>query len=814
MNIEEITAIPTYGWKVKLNHVFSHKRTQFRFYSLRQIFSLLPLVFRYIIYYVKLWYHGSRPGMDFLRAAPIIPYKGVPLGGIGCGTIGTKFQGGFTNIQMIPGSYEFPSITFDAAQFIVNIQDKNNDTLYQKVLSCQSKPRGKKLSSWEWDFPGEEAEYIALYPRSWTVFNIPEQKIKLVCRQISPIIPKNYMDSSVPGGVFHWSVYNYNSDDRNISITFTFQSGSGVHSHKTSTVSTKTFQENSGLIDVCGVIIEQKIDDYPQSYGIATKKQANGSTSYFLYFNPNDSGNDIWKTLKANGELHQFTSTNVSKADNEEMACAVCYRSCVPSDSSSDYIFTLTWDMPKFGFSTQTLKRFYTKYFGEDGNAVPQLSSYCISNYLRWEKEICNWQRPILQNKSLPDWYKSALFNELYYISDGGTIWTLIDSNEKLSQHDPRIEYGRFAYLEGHEYRMYNTYDVHFYASCSLISLWPKLQLSLQYDFCDAIGTEDKTRTWFLYNGKHGYRKVKDTVPHDLGDPDENPFILINSYPIHDVSTWRDLNLKYVLQVYRDYVITKDVQYVVDMFPQVVIVIKHAMTWDSDNDGMIENSGYPDQTYDAWVMSGTSAYCGSLWLAALYVTISMANMIGEHDIANELSDTLTKGKHSFEKKLWNGTYYNFDSSGGAHSTSIMADQLCGLWYLHCCNIEQNVFNPTYVQHSLKYIYEKNVCGYFDGSQGAVNGMFPNGKIDRSAVQSEEVWTGVTYALASLLIFEGLADQGFKTAQGLYDTVYNKSGLGFATPEALYETNSFRALSYMRALSIWSMQMAIEFTTSK
>ena len=34
----------------------------------------------------------------------------------------------------------------------------------------------------------------------------------------------------------------------------------------------------------------------------------------------------------------------------------------------------------------------------------------------------------------------------------------------------------------GHEYRMYNTYDVHHYASFALIMLWPKLQLSLQYD--------------------------------------------------------------------------------------------------------------------------------------------------------------------------------------------------------------------------------------------------------------------------------------------------------------------------------------------
>ena len=30
---------------------------------------------------------------------------------------------------------------------------------------------------------------------------------------------------------------------------------------------------------------------------------------------------------------------------------------------------------------------------------------------------------------------------------------------------------------------MYNTYDVHFYASFALIMLWPELQLSLQYDY-------------------------------------------------------------------------------------------------------------------------------------------------------------------------------------------------------------------------------------------------------------------------------------------------------------------------------------------
>lgn len=56
-----------------------------------------------------------------------------------------------------------------------------------------------------------------------------------------------------------------------------------------------------------------------------------------------------------------------------------------------------------------------------------------------------------------------------------------------------------------------------------------------------------------LYDGKSCARKIKNTVPHDLGDPAEDPWQQINAYPIHDVSEWRDLNTKFILQVYRDY---------------------------------------------------------------------------------------------------------------------------------------------------------------------------------------------------------------------------------------------------------------------
>lgn len=61
-------------------------------------------------------------------------FSGVPVGGIGGGTIGRGFKGEFCRYQVIPGMYEYETI--QANQFIVNIQDINNITVYNNVLSC------------------------------------------------------------------------------------------------------------------------------------------------------------------------------------------------------------------------------------------------------------------------------------------------------------------------------------------------------------------------------------------------------------------------------------------------------------------------------------------------------------------------------------------------------------------------------------------------------------------------------------------------------------------------------------------------------
>lgn len=91
-----------------------------------------------------------------------------------------------------------------------------------------------------------------------------------------------------------------------------------------------------------------------------------------------------------------------------------------------------------------------------------------------------------------------------------------------------------------------------------------------------------------------------------------------------------------MLQVYRDYYLTHDVPYLRDMWPVCQVpgdrgdtllgvtrevggiprgavpsspclpqaVMESELRFDTDNDGLIENGGFADQTYDAWVVNG------------------------------------------------------------------------------------------------------------------------------------------------------------------------------------------------------------------
>ncbi|XP_052205754.1 uncharacterized protein LOC127810359 isoform X2 [Diospyros lotus] len=576
---------------------------------------------------------------------------------------------------------------------------------------------------------------------------------------------------------------------------------------------------------------------------------------------------DMWHEIKEHGSFGFLNSaeTSMPSEPGSSIGAAVAASVTVPSDSVRSVTFSLAWDCPDVKFmSKKAYHRRYTKFYGTHGNAAANIARDAILDHNIWESQIEAWQRPILEDTRLPEWYKVTLFNELYYLNSGGTVWTdgslpvhcvasfgdrrfSLDLNRSKvknatstpHQHDTASEIlvtmnsilqeinnpatlnssfgysllqegeeniGQFLYLEGIEYPMWNTYDVHFYASFALIMLFPKLELSIQRDFAAAVTRHDPSKIRLLHDGKWVPRKVLGAVPHDLGMFD--PWFEVNTYCLYNTNRWKDLNSKFVLQVYRDVVATGNKKFAEAVWPSVYIAMAFMDQFDKDGDGMIENEGFPDQTYDTWAASGVSAYCGGLWVAALQAASAMAQEVGDRDAEDYFWFKFQKAKVVYEK-LWNGSYFNYDDSSGSASSSIQADQLAGQWYARACGLSP-IVDEDKARSALEKVYNFNVLKVKDGKRGAANGMLPSGEVDISSMQAREIWPGVTYAVAAAMIHEDMVDMAFRTAEGVHEAAWSEGGLGYAfqTPEAWNMDDQYRSLGYMRPLAIWAMQWAL------
>jgi len=114
--------------------------------------------------------------------------------------------------------------------------------------------------------------------------------------------------------------------------------------------------------------------------------------------------------------------------------------------------------------------------------------------------------------------------------------------------------------------------------------------------------------------------------------------------------------------------------------------------------------------------------------------------------------------------------------------------------------------PDMQRKALKKIFDFNVMKFAKGEMGAVNGMAPDGSILKGNEQVREVWTGTTFSVAALMLADGLKDEGYRTAWGVYHVIYETQGYWFRSPEAYEMDGHFRASMYMRPAAIWAMEM--------
>jgi non-lysosomal glucosylceramidase len=772
----------------------------------------------------------------------------MPLGGFGAGCVGRSPRGDFNLWHVDGGEHVFQSMS--ACQFSIFEQSNQKTQAYALCTEAAN----QSLSTWQW-YPTDAADasnspsprfntgtYHALYPRSWFTYQSVFQA-ELVCEQFSPIWAHNYQESSYPVAVFEWTARNPTDHPIVLSILLTWQNmvgwftntlkapeitlrddGSPVYEYQ------PRIGDNRGQLNWrvesenwLGCVMDRQRSHPGLSpaegdgqWAIATLNPASppsGDCEVFhhSHWHPDGDGDDLWRSFSADGSLPNFT--NDLPSEGESIGVALAVRLTLTPGETRQIPFVVTWDFPVTEFAEGIFAhRRYTDFFGREGVHAWAIAQTALKHYKTWQQQIQTWQQPILERDDLPAWFKMALFNELYDLTSGGTLWSA------ASDRDP---VGQFAVLECLDYCWYESLDVRLYGSFALLMLFPELDKAVLRAFARAIPTaDDRTRVIGYYytigaESPIAVRKIKDATPHDLGAPNEHPWEKTNYTAYQDCNLWKDLASDFVLQVYRDFLLTgaTDHPFLQDCWPAVVQALAYLKRFDEDGDGIPENSGAPDQTFDDWRMQGISAYCGGLWIAALEAAIAIGKILEIHGQAQRLPmnypsyseaiatyhDWLTQARPLYHEKLWNGQYYRLDT--GSDSDVVMADQLCGQFYARLLQLP-DVVSHDCAQSALKTIYEACFLKFYEGKFGAANGVRPDGSpANPRDTHPLEVWTGINFGLAAFMIQMGMRDQALRITEAVVTQIY-ENGLQFRTPEAITPSGTFRACHYLRPMAIW------------
>jgi len=770
------------------------------------------------------------------------PWHGMPLGGFGAGCIGRSSRGDFNLWHIDGGEHTFKSIP--ACQFSVFEQQAAAPAQAQVYALC-TEPLSGALSQWQWYPTGSTGTYHALYPRSWFVYEAVFQA-HLTCEQFSPIWAGNYQETSYPVAVFVWTAHNPTAAPLTLSMMLTWQNMVGWFTNAIKSPQVRVRDDGSPVYeyqprlgnsvgnfnqlmmetDYLGCVMgrvatHDTIQEGEGQWSIATLTNPSWEVFHHTRWNPDGSGEDIWQTFAKDGSLPNYADETPA-AVGEQIGGAIAVRLTLQPGETRAIPFALAWDFPitEFAAGVKYYRR-YTDFFGVTGKKAWAIACTALQQFQTWQQQIQAWQQPILERADLPSAFKMALFNELYDLTSGGTLWSAADERDSI---------GQFAVLECLDYRWYESLDVRLYGSFALLMLWPQLDKAVLRAYARAIPQSDRTIRQIGYNQASALRKVANATPHDLGAPNEHPWEKTNYTSYQDCNLWKDLSCDFVLQVYRDFVLTggTDWELLWDCWPAISCTLTYLKTFDLDEDGIPENSGAPDQTFDDWRLQGVSAYCGGLWLAALAAAIAIGQTLisfpSEHPLGDILDSPLNEppiqetiaiyqtwleqARPIYQEKLWNGQYYRLDSESG--SDVVMADQLCGQFYAQLLGLPDIVPSDC-VRTALRTVYHACFLKFHNGQLGAANGVRPDGSPENpDATHPLEVWTGINFGLAAFLVQLGMKFEAFQLTAAVVQQIYD-NGLQFRTPEAITAAVTFRASHYLRAMAIWAIYgVLIEF----
>jgi uncharacterized protein (DUF608 family) len=692
--------------------------------------------------------------------------SGVPLGGIGAGKLEIMPQGVLDNFTFLnnfnkPLTNSPEGETIGVLGYHFGIYFKDNRKRIAKLLQTVKINQYSSVDS---------INYEGEFPFAYLEYNDKDIPLKVHLQAFSPFIPHQEKNSCLPLAAFQFKITNTTA---HYVETALFINARNIVGEWCVGRFNQVIDETEHISLNMLLKKHSPLDQAQGSMSVVVLKSPKYSVSYLgeynlmslpFIFNKDNTRLEAFELFSKDGELPNINSEIPVNSESVELAGALAVKCRLKPKSSINIPVVLSWNFPLFLDGHN-----YNNYFKNSREAA----HYFFTHKQELSEKTTLFVDELKQLK-LADWLSDALLNNLYTFFSS-TIWT------------KRM---KFAFLEGPQVcPLLGTLDVRFYSSIALAFLFPQLELKEMMQFAEA-------------QRPNGY------VMHDLGRMRlDLPSVSTNR--LH----WKDLNSKFILMAYRDYLWTKDLEFLKRLYP----FIKKAFYWlldsDKNKDYLPDNEG-ADHTFDVWPCYGASSYTSSLFLAALLALIKITQIMQDKETQKVAEEYFKKGRRIFEKKLWHKTYFieynnrnNRNSKGlPKMSLSCCVGQLAGQWYAHLLGLGY-IVSKERVRKAVKAVLHLNAK---DSPYGITNAVSPNAERDNSNLHSANIFIGINYSFLSLAIYEGFTKEADELGRRIWSNICEKEKNAWNQPD-MYSSSTGQYLfgdHYMRNLCIWSILSAL------
>ncbi len=654
-------------------------------------------------------------------------------------------------------------------------------------------------------YSAAEMSYQGLYPLAQTEFNSKHHALRLRSLAFTPMIAGDERWCSLPVSGTVFEIENPTAEAREATLVFTLENFIGD----------EVIKARPGVQDAWFYLV--RTARYQRGRFVETPLGAQSrAIGFTLEQEPGQESGEIRGSMSALVEAPEApgfwaTATPTAYAENEvglvkealrtgrlqtsrllPLATgrerglgALCVTVMLPPGARREVTFSLALDWPSIDMHPFHSRKKYTEFYPEAAGRSeamaadvlrdrPNLLARIAADHAA-SAQLGELPELLLQGKNgAPERLLTQLANTLGFLADA-TVWDIDD---------------RFWIRECADYPFFNSLDVYFYGSFSVLRLLPRLDGCVLRDFAHAIRSDDprRRRHWEYMHEPYadlpeerleGPRGVEGAVPHDMGSPfDPSP----DAYIWHNVKHWKDLAPKYLLLLWRHYRVTGDSEVLRACWPAARAAIDYLDKMRTGNSPIPLTNG-TDDTFDNLESRGISIYCGSLWVAALAVGEALAKAMRDIELAEAWKTQRDQSAQALTAALWDDKagYYHFwkDARDGVVNQDVFADQLLAdLWLrlLQLPPLTPDSEARRAAQTVLALNYRRNSPWI-----GAANLVARDGST-LPAFQAQDVWLGVQHSLAATCAKLGLHEEAWDLLETGYRNLYDEARIPFGAPE--------------------------------